>query len=214
MEGLFKTEGEATLRRILLRVVRATSDPPPVISRTTSLAELSPGDRVVAGRLMDEEHRVLVSREADLAPGSDHRFELPHESLLQNWPQLAKWADEARQTLVLAARLRDDSAAWRADPTGIGWMLRSSKKAASRSPPPSSDPSSSRPSGKNLSTRGRTRNPVPSSAPSLPPSTTTRPTALARSKPSSRKAMGSSVFCSPKIFSSHSPTRLGFQSTL
>lgn len=95
-----------TARRILLQLVAGTTRR--TVLREPLLAALGVGAESVLDRLLAA--RLLVQRRQSDA--EDSSVEIAHESLLQTWPQLARWVDESRDERRLLDELEDATSRW------------------------------------------------------------------------------------------------------
>lgn len=93
-------------RRLLLRLVAGTTRRS--VARAELVRAIGPGTGAVIDRLVRA--RLLVSRSQE--DGDDAIIEIIHESLLQNWAQLARWVDESRDERRLLDELDDAAARW------------------------------------------------------------------------------------------------------
>ena len=73
------------------------------------LLKLSGGDPAAIDAILAGERDLA----AQLAAHPDAQVEVAHEALVRNWPRLAGWLDEERETLRQRFRLREAAATWR-----------------------------------------------------------------------------------------------------
>ena len=107
-ESAFDAEEQKACRRLLLRLVtpgEGTSD----TRHRMPMSDLDSGEdsttaRKVAGEMTDA-RLLTVDRDS---------LEIAHEALLQSWPRLRRWIDDARDDLRTRQRIAHAAAEWRA----------------------------------------------------------------------------------------------------
>ena len=117
-------------RALMLKLVNDVSTRRPR-ARSELLRGLAPRAEVVLDRLLS--HRLLVSGRA--AENEEAQIELAHESLVSNWPALARWLTETHEARKLSAEIEQAAALWvsrgrRDDETWAGPAVRQALERA------------------------------------------------------------------------------------
>lgn len=123
-ERLEPTDRE-TIRQVLLRLVTVTENGEPLRHRV--LAEdlqMLPGAANVIAQC--GEHRLLIF---DRSPDGKPTVEVAHEVLLREWPRLARWINEARDTLRRYRQLAEAASDWETHDRADGFLLSDSRLA-------------------------------------------------------------------------------------
>jgi serine/threonine protein kinase len=99
-------EERRTTRQLLLLLVSGTT------CRSVARQELTAMTGRDADKILDRllSARLLVQH--NKGDGSGATIEIAHESLLQTWPQLARWIDESRDERLLIEELEDATSQW------------------------------------------------------------------------------------------------------
>lgn len=129
----FDPEQQAIARRIMLRLIQpgdGTAD----TRRRTAVDELvaDPASAMATEDVIAElaESRLVVTS-ADPATG-ERSIEISHEALLQGWPRLAGWVDNARAWLRIHRRLTEQSREWEAHDRHPDYLLTGTRLTQAR----------------------------------------------------------------------------------
>ena len=123
--GRLDDHGQATARRVLLRLADVRDDGS-VERRRPSLADLgADDDRDVAGV-------VALLADSRLLTVSAGTVELAHEALLREWPRLRGWIDDDRDVLRLERSLSVAAEEWERLDRDDGALLRGARLAEAR----------------------------------------------------------------------------------
>ncbi len=121
-------------REIFLRLVtpRGTRQ---VMPRRKLVEGLGEGAREVLDRLIQD--RAIVVRKSRRVGGREPELELAHESMIEEWGQLARWIEESREELAFLAEVGQTAELWdrrgrRAEEVWQGEALHDARRALNR----------------------------------------------------------------------------------
>ncbi|MGB9358960.1 MAG: BTAD domain-containing putative transcriptional regulator [Acidimicrobiia bacterium] len=120
-EGLEGT-GRETARQLFLHLVALAGDEPQ--RRRIAINELSGRDDAEKVMAAFADHRLLTF---DRASTGEPTVEVAHEALLREWPRLAGWVDQARESINRHRRLAAAAADWEDHDRSDDYLLTGSR---------------------------------------------------------------------------------------